>query len=203
MVTAWEVAREAVVEFGGRAVEYLSGALKMAWAKIKGENKMDKMKKAYKLHVEAEGKEMTFEEYKKNKIETLASYNAYPYEKDKTMDEYLDHFIKVYQKTIDAKEEAAQYKEEAQNAFAHLGQAQSYFSSLSERNEAHEIYRKAASKSKDRAIREAYSDAKSEAIRKINEATKKFESALQETDEELNNGLTGPVYDDDEKPVYF
>lgn len=40
MVTAWEIAREAVVEFGGRAVEYLSGALKMAWAKIKGGAKM-------------------------------------------------------------------------------------------------------------------------------------------------------------------
>lgn len=40
MVTAWEIAREAVVEFGGKAVEYLSGALKMAWAKIKGGAKM-------------------------------------------------------------------------------------------------------------------------------------------------------------------
>lgn len=40
MITAWDIARAAVVEFGGRVVEYLSEALKMAWAKIKGGNKM-------------------------------------------------------------------------------------------------------------------------------------------------------------------
>lgn len=40
MVTAWEIARAAAVEFGGKVVEYLSEALKMAWAKIKGGTKM-------------------------------------------------------------------------------------------------------------------------------------------------------------------
>lgn len=40
MVTAWEIARTAVVEYGGKVVEYLSEALKMAWTKIKGGAKM-------------------------------------------------------------------------------------------------------------------------------------------------------------------
>lgn len=35
MTRAWEIARNSVVKFGGKVVEYLSGALKMAWAEIK------------------------------------------------------------------------------------------------------------------------------------------------------------------------
>ena len=35
MVRAWEIAKEAVENFGGKAFEYLSGALKMAWAEVK------------------------------------------------------------------------------------------------------------------------------------------------------------------------
>lgn len=35
MTRAWEIAKDAVVEFGGKAVEYISGALKMAWAEVK------------------------------------------------------------------------------------------------------------------------------------------------------------------------
>lgn len=35
MVRAWEIAREAAAKFGGRAIEYIAGALKMAWAEIK------------------------------------------------------------------------------------------------------------------------------------------------------------------------
>lgn len=35
MVTAWEIARGAVNKFGGKAVEYLAMALKMAWAEYK------------------------------------------------------------------------------------------------------------------------------------------------------------------------
>lgn len=40
MITAWEIARTAVVKYGGKVVEYLSESLKMAWAKIKGGAKM-------------------------------------------------------------------------------------------------------------------------------------------------------------------
>lgn len=35
MTRAWEIAREAVVNFGGKAVEYIAEALKMAWAEVK------------------------------------------------------------------------------------------------------------------------------------------------------------------------
>lgn len=35
MKRAWEIAKEAVVKFGGKAKEYLAGALKMAWAEVK------------------------------------------------------------------------------------------------------------------------------------------------------------------------
>lgn len=35
MTRAWEIAKEAVVKFGGSAVEYLSGALKQAWKEVK------------------------------------------------------------------------------------------------------------------------------------------------------------------------
>lgn len=41
MVKAWEIARKSAYNFGGKAIEYISGALRMAWAIIKkGENKM-------------------------------------------------------------------------------------------------------------------------------------------------------------------
>nr|WP_150959376.1 hypothetical protein [Aneurinibacillus sp. XH2] len=39
MVRAWEIAKAAVVKHGGKAVEYIAGALKMAWAEVKGEIK--------------------------------------------------------------------------------------------------------------------------------------------------------------------
>lgn len=35
MTRAWEIAREAVVNFGGKASEYIAEALKMAWAEVK------------------------------------------------------------------------------------------------------------------------------------------------------------------------
>ena len=49
MITAWDIARAAVVEFGGRVVEYLSEALKMAWAKIKGGNKNERFRKTNRM----------------------------------------------------------------------------------------------------------------------------------------------------------
>lgn len=35
MTRAWEIAREAVANYGGKAVEYIAEALKMAWAEVK------------------------------------------------------------------------------------------------------------------------------------------------------------------------
>lgn len=36
MTNAWKIAREAANKFGGKAIEYISGALKMAWKMAKG-----------------------------------------------------------------------------------------------------------------------------------------------------------------------
>lgn len=36
MKKAWEIAREAAAKFGGKAAEYMSEALRMAWAEIRG-----------------------------------------------------------------------------------------------------------------------------------------------------------------------
>ena len=38
MKNAWEIAKEAAKKFGGKAIEYIAGALKMAWATAKGGN---------------------------------------------------------------------------------------------------------------------------------------------------------------------
>lgn len=38
MTNAWKIAKEAVKKFGGKAIEYISEAMKMAWAAAKGEN---------------------------------------------------------------------------------------------------------------------------------------------------------------------
>ena len=35
MTRAWEIAKEAVVNFSGKAVEYIAEAMKMAWAEVK------------------------------------------------------------------------------------------------------------------------------------------------------------------------
>lgn len=35
MTRAWEIAKEAVANFGGKAVEYIAEAMKMAWAEVK------------------------------------------------------------------------------------------------------------------------------------------------------------------------
>lgn len=35
MKNAWEIAKEAAKKFGGKAIEYIAGAMKMAWAAIK------------------------------------------------------------------------------------------------------------------------------------------------------------------------
>lgn len=36
MINAWEIAKNAAKKFGGKAIEYISGALKMAWKMAKG-----------------------------------------------------------------------------------------------------------------------------------------------------------------------
>ena len=38
MAKAWEIAKEAVKKFGGKAIEYIAEAMKMAWADAKGGN---------------------------------------------------------------------------------------------------------------------------------------------------------------------
>lgn len=35
MKNAWEIAKAAAKKFGGKAIEYIAGAMKMAWAAIK------------------------------------------------------------------------------------------------------------------------------------------------------------------------
>jgi len=35
MTRAWEIAKEAVVKFGGKVIEYFATSLKMAWAEVK------------------------------------------------------------------------------------------------------------------------------------------------------------------------
>lgn len=35
MTNAWKIAKEAAKKFGGKAIEYIAGAMKMAWAAIK------------------------------------------------------------------------------------------------------------------------------------------------------------------------
>ena len=44
MTRAWEIAREAVKNFGGKVKEFFSQSLKMAWEEIKGEVKMVELK---------------------------------------------------------------------------------------------------------------------------------------------------------------
>lgn len=36
MTNAWKIAKDAAKKFGGKAIEYISGALKMAWKMAKG-----------------------------------------------------------------------------------------------------------------------------------------------------------------------
>lgn len=56
MKNAWKIAKEAVKTFGGKAIEYIAEAMKMAWAAAKGGNTSlakfqaveDKMRKAGK-----------------------------------------------------------------------------------------------------------------------------------------------------------
>ncbi|AXF53492.1 hypothetical protein [Streptococcus phage 93] len=38
MTKAWKIAKEAVKTFGGKAIEYIAEAMKMAWAAAKGGN---------------------------------------------------------------------------------------------------------------------------------------------------------------------
>lgn len=42
MTRAWEIAKGAAIKFGGKAVEYISGALKMAWEEIKNTPSVEK-----------------------------------------------------------------------------------------------------------------------------------------------------------------
>lgn len=50
MVRAWEIAREGAKKFGGKAIEYIAEALKLAWKEVKG--LFDKVKDV-KLNIDA------------------------------------------------------------------------------------------------------------------------------------------------------
>ncbi|MEK1297429.1 hypothetical protein HCY78_10370 [Limosilactobacillus fermentum] len=43
MTAAWKVAKQSVNKFGGSAIEYIAGALKMAWAAVKTVNYVQAM----------------------------------------------------------------------------------------------------------------------------------------------------------------
>ena len=43
MTAAWRVAKKAATKFGGKVIEYISGALKMAWAAVKTVNYVQSM----------------------------------------------------------------------------------------------------------------------------------------------------------------
>ena len=66
MKNAWEIAKEAAKKFGGKAIEYIAGAMKMAWAVAKAGNtsvakfqaveaKMHKAGAYYGIEVVADG----------------------------------------------------------------------------------------------------------------------------------------------------
>ncbi|MCT2951087.1 hypothetical protein EFM79_00825, partial [Streptococcus thermophilus] len=38
MTKAWKIAKEAAKKFGGKSIEYIAEAMKMAWAAVKGGN---------------------------------------------------------------------------------------------------------------------------------------------------------------------
>ena len=59
MTRAWEIVKQAVATFGGKAAQYMSGALRMAWKEIK---KMAE-KKEFPGYARIEKMEGTKEEY--------------------------------------------------------------------------------------------------------------------------------------------
>lgn len=51
MVKAWKIAREAAAQHGGKAVEYISGAMKQAWSVVKGDNVVsDSVRELIEVH---------------------------------------------------------------------------------------------------------------------------------------------------------
>ena len=73
MSLAWKIAKEAVKKFGGKAIEYIAEAMKMAWSDAKGSNtslakfqaiedKMNKTGKHSMVQVLNFAKEVNFKE---------------------------------------------------------------------------------------------------------------------------------------------
>ena len=53
---AWEIAKNAAKKFGGKAIEYIGGALKMAWKMAKGLS--EKQIKAIKVWIDVKTREV-------------------------------------------------------------------------------------------------------------------------------------------------
>ena len=150
MTRAWKIAKEAAVKFGGKAIEYIGGALKMAW-----------------------------EEFKNNYSHAARFENA-------TFEEYVKKNKEIIESIAAIKEEAKTFEQEAAEVFAELDPAK--FMVIADANK---ILRKASTTP---ARQEAYLKAFKEFKRKINAA---------QTVKPVAPGITGPIYDNDEKPTYF
>lgn len=64
MTRAWEIVKEAIANFGGKAAQYISGALRMAWKEIK----MEGMKVIDRI---AELEALGFKRWTKNGMDRL------------------------------------------------------------------------------------------------------------------------------------
>ena len=79
MKKAWEIAKNAATKFGGKAVDYITQALKQAWAEAKKVVKRAKESFATLLNIKTEERVMHYSEYKNNYASNKivkGSYNA-------------------------------------------------------------------------------------------------------------------------------
>lgn len=138
---------------------------------------MTKMRKLYEKAIAAKATVETYEEFS-----SRVEWNARQFigTDGGTMEEYIERQIKYYDKVISRQEEAKAYKEDARKM---------------DRKEMVKAMR-AAAMEKNAAKVLAYQEVLKEA-RKENEMNDQPASSATEI------GLTGPVYDDDEKPSYF
>lgn len=195
MTRAWEIAKEAVVKFGGSSVEYLSEALKLAWKEVKGmTNKL--VEEYVKIAKEAEtninypivafgleegdyqgaeeilfkehGNGRTFEEYMKDQIQSAK----------KSLAERKKHYkiVEKYEKEL--RKWVTENTDPEAWGFDRVAQLKKHVEeTISEKEEAFE-YQKACTRIRKELLKGNFKP-------------------------QNEPGLTGPVYDDDEKPVYF
>lgn len=99
MQRAWELARQGVKQFGGKAREYLAVSLRMAWAEIKEESTMEEKIKEfielYRIIIIKSG-------IHKGKIQILNSTQIGKHPEDK---EFIKENKQAFIKAIEAKEE--------------------------------------------------------------------------------------------------